>query len=497
MKLLMRLAVVALGSCLIIISIGLIDQLPLSRSPLERTRLPAKRLLIKANHSREHSAQLGADQQHERDLRGETGSEADRGDLAPGGLRVTRPGGPSPSPPAPVKLTAVRAYLDMFQWQYKPALAQRRRRRPPQTLGERLGWSRSNLTSAQQFWWDISPEALYPKHSEAVPHLIKEMASLPISAIEQKTGGTQLKLIITLQNEAEALVKPMRFPREQETLPNHFYFSDYERHNAEIAAFHLDRLLGFRRASPVVGRMMNMTSDLYALADDKLLKTFFISPANNLCFHGKCSYYCDTGHAICGSPDMLEGSFAAFLPRTELAKRKTWRHPWRRSYHKRKKAIWELDENYCEMVQQMPPYDTGRRLYDVIDLAIFDFLMGNMDRHHYETFRMFGNDTFLIHLDHGRAFGKSAHDEITILAPLYQCCLIRASTLQTLFEFHKGRKLSDRLRDSLSRDPLTPVLLEKHLVALDRRVDRTLQIVNECLETNETPEAVIYNDVLV
>lgn len=96
---------------------------------------------------------------------------------------------------------------------------------------------------------------------------------------------------------------------------------------------------------------------------------------------------------------------------------------------------WEVDPDYCEEVKQTPPYDSGTRLLDVMDMTIFDFLMGepgrlgtsaqtpqkvrgslvpgaqpcvlfantgNMDRHHYETFEKFGNETFIIHLDNGR-----------------------------------------------------------------------------------------------
>lgn len=50
-------------------------------------------------------------------------------------------------------------------------------------------------------------------------------------------------------------------------------------------------------------------------------------------------------------------------------------------------------------------------------------------------YRIFGNDTFPIHLDHGRGFGRAYHDEISILAPLLQCCMIRASTLETLLKW--------------------------------------------------------------
>ncbi|XP_076275777.1 extracellular serine/threonine protein CG31145 isoform X2 [Rhynchophorus ferrugineus] len=345
-----------------------------------------------------------------------------------------------------------------------------------------------NATTLELFHYQISQHELYTKDTPLVEQILHEMRTEPVLHVAQKSGGTQLKLIIDYPNELQALFKPMRFPREQQTLPNHFYFTDYERHNAEIAAFHLDRLMGFRRAMPVTGRLLNMTTELYQKAEGDLLNTFFVSPSDNLCFHGKCSYYCDTSHAICGNPDMLEGSFAAFLPSSKIAPTKVWRHPWRRSYHKRRKAQWETDPNYCQMVREIPPYDKGRRLLDLMDMSVFDFLIGNMDRHHYETFRLFGNNTFTLHLDHGRGFGKPFHDEISILAPVLQCCMIRQATLETLLRFHNGpTKLSAALKDSMNSDPITPILWEPHLVALDRRVEIILKGIRDCLQKGEDP----------
>ncbi|XP_055676841.1 extracellular serine/threonine protein CG31145 [Lutzomyia longipalpis] len=352
-----------------------------------------------------------------------------------------------------------------------------------------------NATNLEKFQLRICKRELYPENDQRVSAVINDMATLPITHVVQKEGGTQIKLIIEYQNDVKALFKPMRFPRDQQTLPNHFYFTDFERHTAEIAAFHLDGLMGFRRAMPVVGRTLNITTEIYQVCDDELLKTFFVSPSNNLCFHGKCSYYCDTSHAICGNPDTLEGSFAAFLPMYEQAGRKVWRHPWRRSYHKRRKAQWETDADYCSMVRDIPPYDQGRRLLDLMDMSVFDFLMGNMDRHHYETFKIFGNDTFPLHLDHGRGFGKPFHDELTILAPVLQCCLIRASTLETLLRFHNGKHLSEAMRESMAKDPIAPVLWEPHLEALDRRVGIILQGIRDCLKKNNHEEVIISNDL--
>uniref|UniRef100_A0A8D0CLZ2 Family with sequence similarity 20 member C, like n=1 Tax=Sander lucioperca TaxID=283035 RepID=A0A8D0CLZ2_SANLU len=319
----------------------------------------------------------------------------------------------------------------------------------------------------------------------------------------QKSGGTQLKLVMSFPNYGQAMFKPMKQERDEETNSDLYYFSDFERHNAEIAAFHLDRVLGYRRIPPVVGRLVDVVKEIKDVTTDrKLARTFFTSPVGNVCFYGQCSYYCSTEHAVCGRPRDLEASLAVMLPDLSLAVRRSWRSPWRRSYSRSKLAKWESEPDYCSTVTKTPPFNKGTRLVDFIDLVILDFLMSNMDRHHYETFEKFGNNTFLVHLDNGRAFGRHSKDEPSILAPLEQCCRIRRTTWLRLRLLSLPQyRLSDVMRASLSHDPLhsvAPLLSEPHLAALDRRLKTVLETVSRCQKRQSEDggdDGVLYDDI--
>uniref|UniRef100_A0A3Q3GKX6 FAM20 C-terminal domain-containing protein n=1 Tax=Labrus bergylta TaxID=56723 RepID=A0A3Q3GKX6_9LABR len=117
----------------------------------------------------------------------------------------------------------------------------------------------------------------------------------------------------------------------------------------------------------------------------------------------------------------------------------------------------------------------------------------NMDRHHYETFEEFGNDTFLLHLDNGRRVCSFC---INILTLCTYACRIRRSTLLRLRLLSlTSFRLSDVMRDSLPQDPLAgvaPLLSEAHLSALDRRLAAVLQVVQSCQEQHTD---LIYNDL--
>ncbi|CAF1335796.1 unnamed protein product [Rotaria sordida] len=101
---------------------------------------------------------------------------------------------------------------------------------------------------------------------------------------DEMSHGTQIKILLDLPNGFQGLLKPYRVPRNYQTPSDHFYFSDIERHYAEIAAFHVDKILGFNRVPPVIGRVLNITSDIREKATHKLARTFFISPGKESFF---------------------------------------------------------------------------------------------------------------------------------------------------------------------------------------------------------------------
>lgn len=64
--------------------------------------------------------------------------------------------------------------------------------------------------------------------------------------------GTQLKLMLNLENDVKALFKPQWYSRDAIIHGPVYYGKD--RHNAEVVAFYLSSLLGLRRVPLTVIR---------------------------------------------------------------------------------------------------------------------------------------------------------------------------------------------------------------------------------------------------
>ena len=83
-----------------------------------------------------------------------------------------------------------------------------------------------------------------------------------------------------------------------------------------------------------------------------------------------------------------------------------------------------------------------------------------------------------------------------ILSPLYQCCVVRLSTVGRLLQLYDEKeRLSDVMRRSLQHDPLDTVLTEAHLAALDRRLAVVLKEIYQCIQAkNNDIHLVVIDD---
>jgi len=316
--------------------------------------------------------------------------------------------------------------------------------------------------------------------------ILNAMLQYKITRADKGVKGTQLKSQLTLSESSSQKVvfKTKRYARDK-ILPADPPYVGFDRHNGEIAAFHLDRLFHFFRAPPVVGRVVNMEKEFIPVANGRLLDTFWKDNDDNICFYGVCRY-CKKSDSACGVGVNMESSLTIWLPQKWQLKK--MRHPWQRTYIKNKKALWEKDPDYCARVRNVSPYKTGPRLLDLIDAAIFDFLIQNADRHHYEYIED-ANTSLVLNLDNGKSFGNPYHDELSILAPLEQCCILRISTFKTikslLLDASNGILLSVKLEEKLKTDSIYPILTDDHLKALDRRLIIVSNYITKCIESKK------------
>ncbi|BFZ03726.1 hypothetical protein BsWGS_06764 [Bradybaena similaris] len=254
------------------------------------------------------------------------------------------------------------------------------------------------------------------------------------------------------------------------------------------------RVLGFHKSIPVVGRMLNMTSDLATfLADTNVVDSVYTSPAGNRCFTVHCLLECGPDRPFCGHGNIIEASVALSLPFKVVGYLVDHPNPFYRSHHVTQ-PVWLHNDSYCNNTAKRHPSILGSRTFmDLIDLYIFDFLTGNMDRHNFYTLVSLGNESFVATVDNGRGFNRSNRDDNMALVLLTQCCVIRLSTLAKLIKLYKGPdSLSEVMRKSLSSDPLSPILLEPHLNALDRRLAKVIKAISDCIHRGKS-----WNDVVI
>lgn len=325
--------------------------------------------------------------------------------------------------------------------------------------------------------WITSRQITDPSQGADLGCVLAALRKEKISHADTGSKGTQLKLSITLRGGQRTVFKPKAYDRDFIMVGTPYAGKD--RHNAEIAAFHLNRIIGLNRVPLVVGREVDLESHLRPVAHKKLLNTYYYENGNS-CFYGKCHYCKGRETGVCAKGTMLEGSLTLWLPEA-YSLSSPIPHPWRRTYRPNKQALWESNPDYCSTVKNTRPYEMAPRLLDLIDISVFDFLISNADRHHYETFE-YSKDSIVIALDNGKSFGNPYVDEKSILAPLYQCCTLRKSTYSKLNDL-RGI-LGQVLHNVLQSEPLAPILSPQNYLAVDRRLHTVFTTIADCLNKN-------------
>ncbi|MBK8258999.1 MAG: hypothetical protein IPK82_40865 [Polyangiaceae bacterium] len=277
-------------------------------------------------------------------------------------------------------------------------------------------------------------------------HLLR-LGTAEIVEVTPNRGGSSVTFRVRFADGKKAAVKP-----EQTGHP-----SDPR---AEIASYHADRLVGFGRTAPVIGRSFDAAALRSAL--------------------------------VAGGAD------AAFIDRFDrlLVVRDGQVQAAMIAWHTAPLVEEEPDAPYLALLlsPNPPPPEDLQKLGERSDLIVFDFLVDNPDRYSGGNILRLGKGGPLIFLDQGAAFGKNRLElKITTADRLKKNCRFKAETVSALRKVGPNKPASDRLgaqlERSVARDPLPTVLTPPHIAAVDERVALLLKHVQSCAAQTKQPES--------
>ncbi|CAK9300537.1 unnamed protein product [Gordionus sp. m RMFG-2023] len=315
-----------------------------------------------------------------------------------------------------------------------------------------------------------------------------------------KMRGSTTKLVLTLERDQKILFKIKR-RLMTDLIKGKFWpaFDSRERFQCEIMAFHLSRVLDFRKTPITAGRRFHLFDDILLNDKNKIIRGVDHNEKLNgsYCFKfykGETKNNVLESSTICTDQrGFIEGAMLMWLP-FPLG---IIKNPWHPKFWSEVKEncdghqLYDISNEYCSknlelIIEQNEDglYERSQTtiLLDIIDIAIYDFLLDNIDRSSFEymeTQETLDDIPFsLIMIDSGNCFPDPNVDTFTTLAPLYQCCKLRRSTYERLKLLQNGQFVS-AFNLSLSADMLHPFLIEPHWIALNRRYNAVMSVIQD------------------
>lgn len=294
-----------------------------------------------------------------------------------------------------------------------------------------------------------SDESRFLGESDAAQRLA--LATEPIATVEKGRGGRSLAFKITLRDGTRGYFKP-----EQSFSAAHWW--------SEVAAYYLDRELGFGRVPALVGRRFRWAELRAAAGGDARVRELAIASDGTV--RGAFVHWVEGGLEPLPLPRGWE--------RWVRVRGATLETPYQRPADYRAILGGSRDPALEVLDPRRPraadPPDPPERAGELSDLVVFDYLVQNVDRWGggFTNVRTRGVGGPLVFLDNGAGFWPEARLPL-MEARLEHLERFRRGTVAALERFDL-RAFAKRL----GTDPLAPVLEEALLEGLSARVRAVL-----------------------